>query len=120
MPTHALSRNIRKERTQRRKTTWLYLSGVTDPLVQTPLSMSASVGYSLNGGSVVYTELTQDEQAMGMFDGDSGREMKVSFDVTGYIEMSTAVEEPASLFTMIKRVSPVMPDPTIDSDGKPT
>ncbi|MGW8178494.1 MAG: hypothetical protein ACWGQW_06985 [bacterium] len=117
MPSLAFNRNIRKERTRRREPSWLYLAG--EGIASTPLEISASATIAYNGASA-QTVLVPSEVAIGMYDGDTGREMKIKYEVTAYLEMSVPPADVASEFEMVRRVSPTMPTPTIDSNGKPT
>lgn len=118
MPYSSFTSNIRKLRMPRRERTWLSLA--PDGIEATPMSMSASIGISFTGASL-QTFLTQDDVALGMYSGDTGREMKLRYEFSAYLEMSIDPEDNADRFTMIKRVSPTMPNPLpLDSQGKPT
>jgi len=117
MPSSTFNRNIRKERAIRRKASWLYLAG--EGIASTPLSMGASAAFAFNGASA-QTILTPSEAHISMPTGDTGREAKITLEVTAYLDVTTTPDDPASEFEMVRRVSPVMPTPTIDSDGKPS
>lgn len=120
MPYSTLTSNTRKLRAPRRKAEWFSLSGTS--VAASPIAMGANVSFAFNGASAVpFIALTQSDSALMMYDGDSGREMKLKYEMTGYLELSITPEDSADRFTMIKRVSPVMPDPLpLDSQGKPT
>lgn len=67
-----------------------------------------------------FSNLTQDPQALGSYTDDTGREAGVRITTFGYLEMYTDPSDEPVSFTMMKRISPIMPTTiTLNDRGQP-
>lgn len=111
--------NIRKLRKGKRPDRWFYATAPST--AASPLAMAATGTFNIFGASTA--TLTQDEDALrtyGRSEG-SGRDARIEILMTGMIEVETFPVDDESEFVMIKRISPLMPNPVpLDSKGRPT
>lgn len=113
------NQNIRKTRKGRRQDKWLYVAGPST--AASPLALAATGTFLLTGAS--YTPLIESINALRTYSRNegSGRDARITILATAILEMETFPLDPQSAFVMIKRISPIMPNPLpLDSKGRPT
>lgn len=109
--------NIRKRPGPRRKYSFFSVAGPT--LAASPVPLSGSADIEVLSESEIRVSIN----ALGTYDESNGygREAKIHIESTGFLELETYPLDPESAFVMIKRVSPIMPNPLpLDSKGRPT
>lgn len=113
------NQNIRKTRKGRRPSKWINIAGPSN--AASPLALAATGTFSLTGAS--YSPLTESINALRAFNRNegSGRDARITIVATAILEMETFPLDDQSAFVMIKRISPIMPNPLpLDSKGRPT
>lgn len=113
------NQNVRKLRKGRRQDKWFYVAGPST--AASPLALAATGTFNITGAST--TTLTESINALRTFGRaeGSGRDARITILATAMLEMETFPLDPQSAFVMIKRISPIMPNPLpLDSKGRPT
>lgn len=111
--------NIRKTRKGRRPDKWLYVAGPST--AASPLALAATGTFLMTGAS--YGALVESDNALRAFTRaeGSGRDARITILATAMLEIETFPLDLESAFVMIKRISPIMPNPLpLDSKGRPT
>lgn len=109
--------NIRRRPRPQRREHFFSIAGPTT--AASPIAISASAGLGIQGISDV-SESTNGMRTYRKIDG-YGREAKLEIFATAFMEVETYPLDPQSAFVMIRRVSPVMPDPLpLNDKGMPT
>lgn len=116
MPYVQSNSNVRKRRAPRRFTRLDVRSG--EWITLTPVSLSGAASFGL-GTREGWVDLTQSDAALRTPVEDTDRPVRFKLFFTGYLDVAVEPVDPASRFVMLKRVSPVMTDPTINENGKP-
>lgn len=113
------NQNIRRRAGAVRREQWISIAGPS--LSASPIALTGSGSVSISGDST--TDLVESINSLRTYsriDG-YGREAKLEIFATAFLEMETYPLDHQSEFTMIKRVSPIMPNPLpLDSKGRPT
>ena len=113
------NRNIFKLRKKRRTDKWISLAGPSTGA--SPLALAATGTFNIMGAS--NGALVESINALRTFNRNegSGRDARITILATAILEMETFPLDPQSSFVMIKRISPIMPNPLpLDSKGRPT
>lgn len=111
--------NIRRPSGPVREETWFSVAGPT--LAASPVALSATGVFLVSGASTsVLMESINSLKTYEKADG-YGRDGRITVVATAFLELETFPLDNESAFTMIKRVSPIMPNPLpLDSKGRPT
>jgi hypothetical protein len=113
------NQNIRKVRKGRRSSKWINITGPST--AASPLALAATGTFNITGAST--SNLVESINALRAFNRSegSGRDARVTILATASLEMETFPLDPETAFVMIKRISPIMPNPLpLDSKGRPT
>jgi hypothetical protein len=118
VPRSILSSNVRELTKEKRK--YFKYSFAGEGVSQTLLAASANASVGINSYTTSFG-LKVSVSSADTTDGDTGREARLTIFATGTMSISVDPEDNADRFVMIKRVSPIMPNPApLDSKGKPT